>query len=1066
VKQSGQLNRKNNLQLFNKGIRIFVLIVYLLYIVSVPTLAVHAGVTVQVDDNQPVNDRAVGFYSYLPLIMGGSGTLPEDIILSNNEIEENLPADTVVGTLMTIDPGAGDTFTYSLVTGAGDDDNDSFNISGDQLRSSEMFNYEEKNSYSIRIQTMDQVGLKYQESFTIDVLDVDDPPVADDQMVSTVQNEQVSITLTGSDEDGDPMTYLLLSLPDYGTLYEDDEPLQIVTIPQPGGSVRVSTDLVYVPDDEFTGVDGFTFQIFANDVLSNVATVTINVNDVTAPTINITGATADGDPMAGDLVTGYILETTNVPEIDHLVQFAETSATDELLADEYFGLTLVAAETTVSAADLIAYYEARGIPAEYLTYLTGAANGTNPFVFIKGHPDLSVTLVDGAKHIVGEYDEDMTVPDDFPLGTYTVEGQIEDEAGNPTTVTLILIVTGDREAPELTITGATADGDPMAGDLVTGYILETTNVPEIDHLIQFADGTDTNEPLGDDYFGLYLVDSTVSAEDLKAYYVAHGTPSVPIDFLGYLQDAADGLNPFVYIKGSTVRLVDAAKWDLLTETHDMTVPDDFPLGTYTVEGQIEDEAGNPTTVTLILIVEDATPPTLEEVTPPEGDFVVSTSGNFVWVVDAADARGNLYELEVDHSMESNPATPEFSVYASETDPYGGEGALFSAAGVTVTYSAAEEKWTIDFGESITNLFIANGGITFYVVLKDDAGNVWGSMDPTTASNTFVYTIPAATMESTDEYEVYQGVVYKHYQMMYMSSQIPLSDTNLLSLWVKEPGDVDYTSIPLDDESLLWFDVENPAGTYEYIAVTLAGEVYSASLVWPEQQTASFEPTGNIGESDGIFYQEYVLMDGETLISLIGEDLEIFAQKIGDAWILMSGPNLGETLWFSMDKPAGTYEYLVVTQSDVVYLATLVLEEDVIDPVLDAVTPAEGEVVLGDGEHFVLTIDGSDKHLFELEIDHSMASNPATPEFSVYANDDDPYGGQYAQFFAAGVTVTYVASEQKWTIDFGQSITDLFIANGGITFYVVLKDYAGNSWGSMSPPTDDNTFVYTITQAGI
>ncbi len=348
-------------------------------------------------------------------------------------------------------------------------------------------------------------------------------------------------------------------------------------------------------------------------------------------------------------------------------------------------------------------------------------------------------LVDAAKWDLLTEEHDMTVPDDFPLGTYTVEGQIEDEVGNLTTVTLILVVTGDRVGPELTITGVIDDGDLMAGDLGTGYILETTNVPAIDHLIQFADGTDANEPLADEYFGLSLVDSTVSAVDLEAYYIARG---VPEPYLSYLIDAAYGNEPFVYIKGTTVRLVDAAKWDLLAEEHDMTVPDDFPLGTYTVEGQIEDEAGNPTTVTLILVVDDLTEPTLESVTPPEGEFVVSPSGTFVWVVDAADSRHNLYELEVDHSMENNPATPEFSVFASESDPYGGEGDLFAAAGVTVTYDAAEEKWTIDFGETITNLILDNGGITFYVVIKDDAGNVWGSMDPTTSENTFIYRGPA------------------------------------------------------------------------------------------------------------------------------------------------------------------------------------------------------------------------------------------------------------------------------------------------------------------------------------
>ena len=51
----------------------------------------------------------------------------------------------------------------------------------------------------------------------------------------------------------------------------------------------------------------------------------------------------------------------------------------------------------------------------------------------------------------------MTVPDDFPLGTYTVRGVIQDLAGNPTTVTLILHVTGDRTAPQTTIDSKPAD---------------------------------------------------------------------------------------------------------------------------------------------------------------------------------------------------------------------------------------------------------------------------------------------------------------------------------------------------------------------------------------------------------------------------------------------------------------------------------------------------------------------------------------------------------------------------------------------------------------------------------
>ena len=180
-----------------------------------------------------------------------------------------------------------------------------------------------------------------------------------------------------------------------------------------------------------------------------------------------------------------------------------------------------------------------------------------------------------------------------------MQGAITDLAGNPTIVTLILVVSGDRVAPVLTITGATADTLPMAGTLADGFILPTTNTSS-DHLLQFAAGTHANEALQPTYFGLKLIATTVSPADLKAYYAAK---PVPPPFLAYLNDAADGIKPFVYINGSTVKLVDAAKHDLLGGADvDMTVPDSFPLGTYTVQGVIKDVAGNETTVTLKLVV--------------------------------------------------------------------------------------------------------------------------------------------------------------------------------------------------------------------------------------------------------------------------------------------------------------------------------------------------------------------------------------------------------------------------------------------------------------------------------
>ncbi|MFM7076088.1 MAG: S8 family serine peptidase, partial [Planctomycetaceae bacterium] len=102
---------------------------------------------------------------------------PVAIALTKAKIAENAPANTAIGTLSTTDPDAGDTFTYALVAGAGGDDNDSFNISGTSLRSSESFDYEARATYSVRVRSTDKGGRSVETPFVIMVTDGNDAPV-------------------------------------------------------------------------------------------------------------------------------------------------------------------------------------------------------------------------------------------------------------------------------------------------------------------------------------------------------------------------------------------------------------------------------------------------------------------------------------------------------------------------------------------------------------------------------------------------------------------------------------------------------------------------------------------------------------------------------------------------------------------------------------------------------------------------------------------------------------------------------------------------------------------------
>ena len=99
---------------------------------------------------------------------------PTDIDLSATTIAENNAANATVGTLSTTDVDAGDTFTYTLVSGTGDTDNASFTISGGALKLTPSADYETKSSYAVRVRTTDAGGLFYEEAFTISITKVNE----------------------------------------------------------------------------------------------------------------------------------------------------------------------------------------------------------------------------------------------------------------------------------------------------------------------------------------------------------------------------------------------------------------------------------------------------------------------------------------------------------------------------------------------------------------------------------------------------------------------------------------------------------------------------------------------------------------------------------------------------------------------------------------------------------------------------------------------------------------------------------------------------------------------------
>ncbi|MBD2141411.1 DUF4347 domain-containing protein [Anabaena sp. FACHB-1250] len=131
---------------------------------------------------------------------------PTNLTLSNSTIAENQIIGTVIGNLSTTDPDTGNTFTYSLVTGDGATDNSLFTITGNQLKTNAVFDFETKNSYSVRLRTTDQGGLFFETQLTIGVNNVNETPTNLTLSTSTVAENQIIGTVIGNLSTTDPDT--------------------------------------------------------------------------------------------------------------------------------------------------------------------------------------------------------------------------------------------------------------------------------------------------------------------------------------------------------------------------------------------------------------------------------------------------------------------------------------------------------------------------------------------------------------------------------------------------------------------------------------------------------------------------------------------------------------------------------------------------------------------------------------------------------------------------------------------------------------------------------------------
>ncbi|MCC9656619.1 cadherin domain-containing protein [Rhodopirellula halodulae] len=195
-------------------------------------------------------------------------TAAGDTDASNNEVDENSAFGSTVGlTVAAFDSDAtNSSIQYAMVDDAGGRFDVDVSTGQVTVAAGASLDFESHTSHDVTIRGSSDDGSFIDQTFTIQIRDVNEAPVAGDDGTYTVAVGQPTV-LSGP--------HILTNDVDV-----DSDPLQIVIVVHPAnGTLNVATDgtVTYTPNSGFFGSDSFQYQAHDGSLLSNTATVAIDV---------------------------------------------------------------------------------------------------------------------------------------------------------------------------------------------------------------------------------------------------------------------------------------------------------------------------------------------------------------------------------------------------------------------------------------------------------------------------------------------------------------------------------------------------------------------------------------------------------------------------------------------------------------------------------------------------------------------------------------------------------------------------------------------------------------------
>ncbi|MBN2522929.1 MAG: T9SS type A sorting domain-containing protein [Bacteroidales bacterium] len=251
---------------------------------------------------------------------------PTDILLSSSDVDENQPINTIVGNLTAVP--AIPASTFSIVAG----DMAYFGITGNNLVTKAVFDFETKETYNITIQASN-IGGSYTEPFTITINDINDAPVLSGIEPTILpydeEDDPVEVTsnLTVTDEDNNNIISATVTISSGRVSTEDrlaltstpfistriyDIPSGVLTITGAGTPAQYTTalrDVTYEninEEDPDEGTRTITFRVVdIGAEPSNTQSRNLEVNGVNDPPVATNVVILGTNDHIGTLQTGY-----------------------------------------------------------------------------------------------------------------------------------------------------------------------------------------------------------------------------------------------------------------------------------------------------------------------------------------------------------------------------------------------------------------------------------------------------------------------------------------------------------------------------------------------------------------------------------------------------------------------------------------------------------------------------------------------------------------------------------------------------------------------------------------